>query len=112
MTVDSSRLDRQRFLAEMVIKPDFDVLVVGGGVAGSATFRELSAQGLRCLLLERNDFASGASGALTRVAQSGFRYLEKGEFGLVRRAVTERNRFVAAAPHLLRGVHRGPCTWS
>ena len=95
-------LDRARLVAEVDANPKFDVLIVGGGIAGAATFRELALQGLRCVLVERNDFASGASGALTRVAQGGFRYLEKGEFGLVARAVAERNRFVAAAPHQVR----------
>jgi len=102
VTSDSARLDRRRFLAEIDADPDFDILIVGGGVAGAATLRELSAQGLRCLLVERADFASGASGALTRVAQGGFRYLETGEIRLVRRSATERNLFVAAAPHQTR----------
>jgi glycerol-3-phosphate dehydrogenase len=102
VTSDALRLDRRRFLAEIDADPDFDVLIVGGGVASAATLRELSVQGLRCLLVERADFASGASGALTRVAQGGFRYLEKGEIRLVRRSATERNLFVAAAPHQTR----------
>jgi glycerol-3-phosphate dehydrogenase len=97
-------LDRSRFVDEIRANPDFDVLVVGGGIAGVAILRELSLQGLRAILVERADFASGASGALTRVAQGGFRYLEKGELGLVSRAVRERNRFVAAAPHQVRPV--------
>lgn len=97
-------LDRARFVAEIDANPSFDVLIVGGGIAGTATFRELTLQGLRCLIVERNDFASGASGALTRVAQGGFRYLENGEFGLVARSVAERNRFVAAAPHQVRPI--------
>jgi len=97
-------LDRARLFAEIDANPKFDVLIVGGGIAGAATFRELALQGLRCLLIERHDFASGASGALTRVAQGGFRYLETGEFGLVARSVTERNRFVAAAPHQVRPI--------
>ncbi len=95
-------LDRARFVAEIAANPKFDVLIVGGGIAGAATFRDLAHQRLRCLLIERGDFASGASGALTRVAQGGFRYLEKGELRLVARAVTERNLFVAAAPHQVR----------
>ena len=97
-------LNRARLVAEADANPKFDALIVGGGIAGAATFRELTLQGLRCLLVERGDFASGASGALTRVAQGGFRYLEKGEFGLVARAVAERNRFVAAAPHQVRPI--------
>jgi glycerol-3-phosphate dehydrogenase len=102
VNIDPLRLDRRRFLAEINAAPEFDALIVGGGISGAATLRELSAQGLRCLLIERADFASGASGALTRVAQGGFRYLETGDFRLVRRAATERNRFVAAAPHQTR----------
>ena len=102
MTASTPLLDRRRILSEIEADPDFDALIVGGGIAGAATLRDLSAQGLRCLLIERSDFASGASGALTRVAQGGFRYLEKGELGLVKRASNERNLFVAAAPHQTR----------
>ena len=104
MIVPEPILDRARLVAEIDANPKFDALIVGGGIAGAATFRELALQGLRCLLVERHDFASGASGALTRVAQGGFRYLEKGEFGLVARSVAERNRFVAAAPHQVRPI--------
>jgi glycerol-3-phosphate dehydrogenase len=97
-------LNRARFLAEIARDPRFDALIIGGGIAGAATFRDLSAQGLRCLVVERDDFANGVSGALTRVAQGGFTYLQKSEIGRVRRAVLERNRFVAAAPHQIRPV--------
>jgi len=102
MMSESPPLDRARFLQEIHEDPAFDVLIVGGGIAGVSTLRELSLEGLRCLLVERSDLANGASSALTRVAQGGFRYLEKGEIALVSRAVIERNRFVAAAPHQTR----------
>jgi glycerol-3-phosphate dehydrogenase len=95
-------LDRQRFLAEIETDPEFDALIVGGGIAGAATFRDLSLQGVRCLLVDRADFAGEASGALTRMAQGGFRYLQNGEFALVQRAATERDLFIAAAPHQAR----------
>ena len=97
-------LDRRRFLEDIRSDPTLEVLIVGGGIAGAGTFRDLALQGLRCHLIERSDFASGASGALTRVAQGGFQYLEQGEIGLVSRAVTERNLFVAAAPHPTRPI--------
>lgn len=99
-----AHLDRSRFLTEIQARPDVDVLVVGGGIAGVATARDLALQGLRVVVVERDDIASGASGALTRIAQGGFRYLERGEIGLVARAVAERNRFVAAAPHQVRPI--------
>ncbi|MBN9027550.1 MAG: FAD-dependent oxidoreductase, partial [Rhizobiales bacterium] len=73
--------------AEIAADNCFDAVVVGGGITGAGTFRDLALQGLRVLLVERDDFASGASGALTRIAHGGFRYLERGDVGLVRESV-------------------------
>jgi len=97
-------LDRARMRAEIEADPDFDVVVIGGGITGAGTFRDLALQGLRVLLVERADFASGASGALTRIAHGGFRYLERGEIALVRDSVIERDRLVANAPHAVRPI--------
>jgi glycerol-3-phosphate dehydrogenase len=90
--------------AEVAADPSFDVVVIGGGITGAGTFRDLCLQGLRVLLVERDDFASGASGALTRIAHGGFRYLERGEIGLVRDSVVERDRLVNNAPHAVRPI--------
>ncbi|WP_237153838.1 FAD-dependent oxidoreductase [Oryzibacter oryziterrae] len=98
------RLNRAEQLADLAADPRFDAVVIGGGIAGAATFRDLALQGLRVALIERNDFASGASGALTRVAQGGFRYLERGDVKLVRKAVRDRNLFIGNAPHQVRPV--------
>ena len=57
----------------------FDVIVVGGGINGIGVFRELALQGLRVLLVERNDFCSGCSAAPSRMIHGGLRYLENGE---------------------------------
>src|SRR5574342_411383 len=54
------------------------------------------------LLVERNDFCSGASAASSHMAHGGIRYLENGEFRLVREAVQERNRMLQNAPHLVK----------
>jgi glycerol-3-phosphate dehydrogenase len=77
------------------------VLVVGGGINGVGTFRDLALQGIDTLLIERDDFCSGASGASSRMAHGGIRYLENGEFRLVREAVQERNRMIQNAPTLV-----------
>lgn len=82
----------------------FDVLVVGGGITGAATFRDLALQGASVVLIDKGRISSGASAALTRIAQGGFRYLETGEIGLVARSVTERNLFIANAPSLVRPI--------
>ena len=69
----------------------FDVIVVGGGINGIGVYRELALQGLRVLLVERNDFCSGCSAAPSRMIHGGLRYLENGEFDLVRESLRERD---------------------
>jgi glycerol-3-phosphate dehydrogenase len=98
----SPPLNRHRNLTALKDDDTLDVLVLGGGVNGAGIFRELSLQGLRCALVEKDDFAAGASGASTRVAHGGFRYLEQGRLKLVRESSVERNRLVANARHLVR----------
>ncbi|KJS11360.1 MAG: hypothetical protein VR78_13015, partial [Hoeflea sp. BRH_c9] len=76
-----------------------DVLVIGGGINGISTFRELALQGVNVVLMERDDFCSGASAALSRMVHGGLRYLENGEFRLVRQSLEERDRLLNNAPH-------------
>jgi len=78
------------------------VLIVGGGINGVGTFRDLALQGVDTLLIDRSDFCSGASAASSRMAHGGIRYLENGEFRLVREAVQERNRMLQNAPSLVK----------
>jgi glycerol-3-phosphate dehydrogenase len=77
------------------------VLIVGGGINGVGTLRDLALNGVNVLLVERGDFCSGASAASSRMAHGGIRYLENGEFRLVREAVGERNRMIRNAPSLV-----------
>lgn len=78
---------------------DYDAVILGGGINGCGTFRDLCLQGLRVLLLEREDFCAGASGASSRLMHGGLKYLETGEFRLVRESLTERNMLLSTAPH-------------
>lgn len=80
----------------------FDVIVVGGGINGIGTFRELSLQGLRVLLVEKNDYCSGCSAAPSRMIHGGLRYLENGEFDLVKESLRERDALLQNAPHMVR----------
>lgn len=79
--------------------PDVDVLVIGGGVNGIGTFRDLALQGVKVLLAEKSDFSAGASAASSHMLHGGIRYLENGEFRLVREALHERNLMLKNAPH-------------
>ena len=83
-------------------RPYADVLVIGGGINGIATFRDLALQGVDVALVERGDYVSGASAASSHMIHGGIRYLENGEFRLVHEAVTERNALLKTAPHLVR----------
>lgn len=80
---------------------DFDVIILGAGINGCGTYRDLCAQGVRCLLIERDDFCAGASAASSRLMHGGLKYLETGEFRLVSESLTERNMLLATAPHLV-----------
>ncbi len=86
----------------LAARPYADVLIVGGGINGLATFRDLAMQGVDVALAERSDFVSGASAASSHMIHGGIRYLENGEFRLVHEAVTERNGLLRIAPHYVR----------
>lgn len=89
-------------LESLRTKPDVQVLIVGGGINGIGTFRELALNGIDTLLVDRGDFCSGASAASSHMAHGGIRYLENGEFALVREALRERDRLLRNAPHLVK----------
>ncbi|NIW46851.1 MAG: FAD-dependent oxidoreductase, partial [Gammaproteobacteria bacterium] len=78
------------------------MLIVGAGVNGIGTFRDLSLQRIDALIIDRGDFCSGASAASSHMVHGGIRYLENGEFRLVREAVSERNRMIKNMPHLVK----------
>jgi glycerol-3-phosphate dehydrogenase len=78
------------------------VLIVGAGINGIGTFRDLALNGVDVLLVDRADFCSGASAASSHMAHGGIRYLENGEFRLVREAVRERNFMIENAPHIVK----------
>lgn len=73
--------------------------MIGGGVNGIATFRDLALQGVDVVLVERNDFASAASASSSHMIHGGIRYLENGEFRLVKESVQERNALLRTSPH-------------
>ena len=95
-------MKRKELISFLKSSPDLDVLVIGAGINGIATFRDLSLNRVKALLVDRADFASGASAASSHMAHGGIRYLENGEFDLVKEAVQERNRMLKNAPHIIR----------
>lgn len=100
-------LDRQALLERLGDEAETEVLIIGGGINGVGLFRDLAAQGVPALLVEQGDFCSGTSAAPSRLIHGGLRYLETGEFALVRESVEERNLLLLNAPHLVQPL----CTW-
>lgn len=81
---------------------DFDLAIIGGGINGTGLARDAAGRGLKVLLVEMNDLASGTSSASTKLIHGGLRYLEQGAFRLVREALNEREVLLRMAPHVIR----------
>lgn len=86
----------------MDVASEFDVIIIGAGINGAGIARDAAMRGLKALLLDKGDIASGTSSASTRLIHGGLRYLEHFEFGLVRESLRERETLLRIAPHLVR----------
>lgn len=78
-----------------------DLLVIGGGITGAGVAGEAARRGLRVTLIEREDFASGASSNSSKLVHGGLRYLKSGALHLTRESVRERERLLHEAPGLV-----------
>ena len=89
---------------QTITNQTFDVIVIGGGINGAATARDAALRGLKTLLVEKGDFASGTTSWSTRLIHGGLRYLEYFEFNLVRESLHEREVLLRNAPHLAKPI--------
>ena len=83
---------------------DVDVIVVGAGIQGAGVAQAAAAAGHSVLILERSGIASGTSSRSSKLIHGGLRYLESGQFGLVRECLRERALLLRNAPGLVRLV--------
>lgn len=83
------------------LPPRLDLLVIGGGITGAQVARDAALRGLAVALVEKDDFASGTSSRSSKLVHGGLRYLQTLQFGIVRESVTERERLLRLAPHLV-----------
>ncbi|MDO6440639.1 glycerol-3-phosphate dehydrogenase [Marinobacter sp. 2_MG-2023] len=79
----------------------FDLVVIGGGVNGTGIAMDAAGRGLRVLLCEMHDLASATSSSSSKLIHGGLRYLEHYEFGLVRKALAEREALLRNSPHIM-----------
>ena len=84
-----------------------DIVIIGGGCVGSGIALDATLRGYNVILLEKNDFASGASSKSSKLVHGGIRYLEKAikqlnksQYDLVKEALAERSIFLKNASNL------------
>jgi glycerol-3-phosphate dehydrogenase len=82
----------------------FDLIVIGGGITGAGILLDAAQRGLRVLLVERHDIASGTSSRSSKLIHGGLRYLKQMHFRITRLACRERDRMVVLNPHLVRPI--------
>jgi glycerol-3-phosphate dehydrogenase len=84
--------------------PDYDVVVIGGGIHGAGVAQAAAAAGHSVLLLERERLAAGTSSRSSKLIHGGLRYLESAQLWLVRESLREREILLRVAPGLVRRV--------
>jgi glycerol-3-phosphate dehydrogenase len=89
-------------MGENLNRVECDVLVVGGGINGASIARDAAGRGLRVVLCEKDDLGEHTSSASSKLIHGGLRYLEHYAFGLVRKALVEREVLLKSAPHIMR----------
>ncbi|HXT50359.1 MAG TPA: glycerol-3-phosphate dehydrogenase/oxidase [Thermoanaerobaculia bacterium] len=93
---------RQRALAG-IARP-FDLVIVGGGITGCGVLLDAAQRGLRALLVEKGDLASGTSSRSSKLIHGGLRYLKQMQLRITRLACRERDRLLQLSPHLVQPV--------
>lgn len=85
----------------IISTPEWDVIVIGGGITGAGILREAARAGLRVLLVEQRDFAWGTSSRSSKMVHGGLRYLKQGQIGVTLQSVRERQNLLAEGEGLV-----------
>jgi glycerol-3-phosphate dehydrogenase len=80
---------------------EFDVVIIGGGIHGAGVLQAAAAAGHSALLIERQSLAAGTSSRSSKLIHGGLRYLESGQFALVRESLRERAIHLRIASELV-----------
>ncbi|WP_275288365.1 glycerol-3-phosphate dehydrogenase/oxidase [Halomonas elongata] len=82
----------------------FDVLVIGGGINGASAAAALSGKGARVALIDRGDFAGSTSMHSSNLVWGGIKYMESGDFKLVRKLCKSRNHLIRSYPSTVQEI--------
>ena len=80
---------------------EYDVVIIGGGIHGAGVLQAAVAAGHSALLIEREALAAGTSSRSSKLIHGGLRYLESGQFALVRESLRERAIHLRIASELV-----------
>jgi len=81
---------------------EWDVAVIGGGIHGVGVAQAAAAAGYSVVILEKADWGAGTSSRSSKLIHGGLRYLQSGEFWLVRESLRERELLLQIAPDLVK----------
>ena len=83
-------------------QPSYDIVVIGGGIQGAGVLQAAQAAGYNALAIEKSGWAAGTSSKSSKLIHGGLRYLQSGEFSLVKESLQERSLLLKNAPGLVR----------
>ncbi len=93
-------MNRSQQIQQLKTTNHWDIIIIGGGATGLGAAVDAAARGYKTLLLEEYDFGKGTSSRSTKLIHGGVRYLQQGNFRLVRDALRERGLLLKNAPHI------------
>lgn len=102
LSSEDFNFNRRQLNKELLTSQEFDIVVVGGGIVGSAFANQASNRGLKIALLEASHFGSGTSSRSSKLIHGGLRYLEQFNFKLVFESLKERNLLLKHNGHLVK----------
>jgi glycerol-3-phosphate dehydrogenase len=80
----------------------FDAIIIGAGIQGAGCAQALAARGYSVLVVEKATVGSGTSSRSSKLIHGGLRYLESGQFSLVKKSLRERALLQQLAPTLVK----------
>ncbi|WP_460837289.1 glycerol-3-phosphate dehydrogenase/oxidase [Noviherbaspirillum agri] len=91
----------REMLPAALLRRDWDIVIVGGGITGAGILLEAARRGLKALLVEQRDFAWGTSSRSSKLVHGGLRYIKEGKLMLTRDSVRERQNLLKEAAGLV-----------
>jgi len=98
-------------MSELARTPDianandlYDLVIVGAGIHGAGCAQAAAVNGLKTLVIDKNQPGSGTSSKSSKLIHGGLRYLESAQFRLVRECLRERAILLDIAPHLVKAT--------